>query len=630
MATSSTKTEPEENVQGTDERILEWEKKLRVCESEYQPILAEIEDNYEAYKGTRAIKNSKGSNSKQDKTTVRKVTFELVEAQVDVNIPQPKVISRRGNYDRAQVIEYYLKNELERLPFEEMNDEQCRTTPIAGGSLFMVEWDNSVRTRNTIGNLVVKHIQPSEFVPQRGVYKIQEMDYCFLKLLQSKDSILQKYGIDVRSEDNTEADNDETNNDELVTHYYCFYRNEHGNISLFSWVDSTVVQDIDDYFARKERRCKKCDKSMNGISTCECGSTESKLVNLQNQKVKIPVIKTDPLTGAQTVAEEIVDVEHYVPKKFPFVVRKNVSETDRVLGGSDVEAIKDQQNDLNIYTNKIREKLLKGGSIVLVPESVNFKATNDEMKIQKIKTPAEKALFDVKNIQANVNNDMILLDKTYDIARQTIGITDSFQGRRDTTALSGKAKEFAAQQTAGRFESKRVMKEFAFGELFELMFQFLLAYSDEPRYYHFEDEEGNLKYKLFDKKLFLEKTKDGKYYYDDDFIFGNDESAMLSTNRRAMWEETRLNFTSGSYGDPKDLKTIVMFWQTMDALHYPGAKRALKFATERVEEQRAAQEAAAQAAGEAAEKDRAVKAFGEMNKGVANANKNIQQPVQNR
>jgi ribosomal protein S27AE len=614
------------SIKPTNDKINEWEKKLRNAIGFYQDITTEIDDNYEAYKGTRAIYNSKGQKANKDKTTVRKVTFELIESQIDVNIPQPKITSVNGNIDRAQIIEHYIKNELDRLPFEEMNDEQGRITPIAGASIFLVEWDNSIKTRNTIGKLTVKNIHPNEIVPQPGVYKIQDMDYIFMRLLQSKIEIKQRYGVDVTEEANTEPENDPTHNDELVTHYYVYYKNDEGYISLFSWVNNTVIQDIDNYFARKHKVCERCGAAKGEIDKCEqCGNTTFKLETLEKEKLTIPRMIVNSITNKQEIVDEEVEVPYYVPKKFPFVIRKNASELDNVLGNSDVSAIKDQQNDLNIYTTKIREKLLKGGSIVTLPKDLPFKANDDEMKIVRIDSPAQKDMIDVKSLQPNVANDIVLLDKTYDIARQTIGITDSFQGRRDNTALSGKAKEFAAQQTAGRLESKRIMKNFAFSQLFEVMFQFILAYADEPRKYHFQDDKGNIQYRVFDKRSFLDKDDNGKYYYDDEFIFAVDESAILSTNRRAMWEETRLNFTSGAYGDPRDLQTIAMFWQMMDSLHYPGAKQALQFASQRVEQQRQTAEQQQVLAAQQAGNQMAVDALGKMNKNQKQAaNKTVQ------
>ena len=51
---------------------------------------------------------------------------------------------------------------------------------------FLVEWDNSVRTRNTIGKEKISNIHPTEVVPQPGMFKLDQMDYWFLRLLQTK------------------------------------------------------------------------------------------------------------------------------------------------------------------------------------------------------------------------------------------------------------------------------------------------------------------------------------------------------------------------------------------------------------------------------------------------------------
>lgn len=578
------KSKTTEPIVERNKKIDEWEKKLTTAKSHYEGIVADIDDNFEAYKGTRPIYNSKGVKAK-DVSSSRKVTFELVETQVDTMIPQPKVTSVNGNYDRAQIIEHYLKNELDRLPFEEINDEQARMTAIAGASIFLVEWNNSLRTRNTIGKLVVKNIDPREIIPQPGVTKLQDMDYIFMELLQTKQEIQQRYGVDVSTEENTNS-NDETYNDELVTHRFVYYKNEDGYISLFSWVGNIVVQDIDNYFARKVKVCTSCGTPKGESDKCEvCGKTKFTLKTLTEEKLIIPSQTIDPNTNQPVVTQQEITINYYVPKRYPFVIYKNASDIDSLLGTSDVQVIKDQQNDLNIFNDKIKEKLLKGGSLITLPEDLKFTANNEELKIVRVKTPAQLGMIKAEPLQPSINNDIIILDRTYEYARQTIGVTDSYQGRKDSSALSGKAKEFAAQQTAGRFESKRTMKNFAYSQLFEIMFQFILAYADEPRSYHFEGQDGKLLYKMFDKRSFINQSDNGDYYYDDEFIFACDDSAALSTNRKAMWEETRLNFTSGAYGNPQDLQTIQMFWQMMDSLHYPGSKEALSFAAQRVQQQ---------------------------------------------
>ena len=126
------------------------------------------------------------------------------------------------------------------------------------------------------------------------------------------------------------------------------------------------------------------------------------------------------------------------------------------------------------------------------------------------------------------------------------------------------------------------------------------------------------------KSDYLENLEEcyGKYYYDDEFIFATDVSATLSTDRKAMWEETRLNFTSGAYGNPQDIQTIVMFWQMMDALHYPGAKQALQFSVRRAEQQQMLAQQQQQQSAIENEQKLAIDALGKMNKAPQLQNQN--------
>lgn len=178
-----------------------------------------------------------------------------------------------------------------------------------------------------------------------------------------------------------------------------------------------------------------------------------------------------------------------------------------------------------------------------------------------------------------------MLGGAYEEARQAIGITDSFQGRRDETATSGKAKEFAAQQSAGRLESKRVMKEAFYQQLFEAIFKFKLAYADEPRPIIAHDDRGNEVYEIFDRYDFLMRDAAGAWYWLDEFIFDVDSSAPLAKDREAMWQEARMNFQQGAYGDPTQPTTLAFFWGIMEELHYPLAGSAKKYAEQLIVQQ---------------------------------------------
>ena len=558
----------------TRNKLSNWQEIFYECKSDYEQDLLNMKDNEEAYLGTRKIKSPSGKNAKKQTANVRKMVYELIESQVDSNVPMPKVTSLTGKEDRALMIEAVIRNELDRLDTEEFIDEQARLTPMLGGSVFYLEWDNSIKTPYSIGGLKIKNIHPSQLIPQQGIYKIDEMDYLFLTFEQSKLYVEQTYGVSV---DKEADESDENPQDHMCTHIFCYYKNDKGGIGLFSWVGDTVVQDFDDYFARQEEACVKCGKVRDlNTDKCKCGSTKFEMRKKDKQSFDIEKMITDPVTGQQILTTETIEVDYYVPKTYPIVIHKNIAIVNKLLGLPDTDMIKDQQNDASIYLAKIREKTLKAGSIVTIGKDTDFEADDEEMKLIRFNNPAEQSMFNVHNLQGNVATDLDLLELNYLMSRQTLGITDSFQGRKDATATSGKGKEIAVAQTKGRLESKSKMKDFAFSQLYEKMFKFILAYTDEQVPYVNEKSDGTKEYKWFDKKFFIDTTKEGEYYYDDMFTFAVDVAGTLANDRQAMWQETRSNFESGAYGDPTALDTLIMYWTTMNKLHYPCAPDALK------------------------------------------------------
>ena len=190
---------------------------------------------------------------------------------------------------------------------------------------------------------------------------------------------------------------------------------------------------------------------------------------------------------------------------------------------------------------------------------------------------ADKEMISQVDLTCDISQELAFLAKVYEEARETLGITDSFQGRTDSTATSKVAKEFAAKQSAGRLESKRQMKNFAYSKLFEILFKFKLAYADEPRPVLATDAEGNRVYEEFDRFDFLRQDDSGALYWNDDFTFSVDASSPLASNREAMWQETRMNLESGAFGDPASLETLILFWSKMEMLHYPGAGETKRY-----------------------------------------------------
>ena len=575
-----------------------WQARLQRNESAYSHRLAAMDERERIYKGSRKIDKRVIGDYTDEAAHVRNLTAEIIEAQVNSAIPQPKVTAMRQEDEyKAKLIEDMLRNELNRLPMEQLNDQQERTVPIQGGGMFLVEWDNTQRSHTTVGELVVSLLHPKQVIPQDGVYtSIEDMDYIILKMPQTKEYIKRRYGVDVKSETEQEPDvKSEANQspaDDMVTQYIAYYRNSKGGIGLYSWVCDTELEDIDDYQARRVKRCKQSGeaKPLEGNVCPKCGAKEWTSEMQEYETLTQPVVQSDgnvimPYYVMADGSMIPTMIPYYKPDIYPIVLQKNVSIFGEFLGDSDVDKIKDQQNTANRIETKIVEKLVKSGSYLVLPDEAVIRADAEDMKVIRPGSAASAQLISVKDMEGNITQDLTYLAQVYEEARQIIGITDSFQGRKDTTATSGVAKEFSAAQAAGRLESKRVMKDAAYAQLFEAMFKFKLAYADEPRPVTSRDLQGNTTYEEFNRYDFLEQDVTGEWYWNDQFLFSCDTSTPLANNREAMWRETRENLQTGAFGDPTDVRTLILFWTKMELLHYPGAADTKAFLEQRLQEQ---------------------------------------------
>jgi hypothetical protein len=161
----------------------------------------------------------------------------------------------------------------------------------------------------------------------------------------------------------------------------------------------------------------------------------------------------------------------------------------------------------------------------------------------------------------------------YRMAQSTIGITDTYQGKPDTTADSGIAKKLQINQAAGRMQSKAFNKNKAYKELFEIMFEFKLAFYDEIRPFLAKDQDGNDTYGEFNKYDFLMQDDAGMWYYNVDFLFSADNGDSLFRDKMWIMEDAKADFTSNATDK-------VQYWTIKERLGYPGAAEIKKQAQE--------------------------------------------------
>lgn len=630
----------------------------------YETARAAMEEEYanmekwlDQYRGSKEIDCDYGPA--MNASYVRNITYELIESQVSSYIPTPSVspqIWSEKNERNAKSVETMLKNARDRLPFEEQNDIDERYSPIYGGSVWFVEWDESIVKHNTVGDLRVTCIPPNRFVGQPHIYSVQDLEYCFITFETTKEDIVRRYGVDREILESTFTE--EGDNDETATLYVCYYKDEEGNVCEYVWSGDAELKDVEDYYARKRTVCQLCGERKE-LCRCEASGKKPKF-ELQNEEYEeldedivlsdgsklskvTPKIEDgrvvtkkvmggyiDPtgavsmesvggmLLPAQSSVEEPVMVPtripYYKPSLLPVVIRKNTSAEKKLFGQSDCEFIRPQQQAINKLESRIMEKLIRGGVYPVLPDDAEFAFDNSILERALRCTRENANLFNKLDLSADISKDVGMADRIYDQAKRILGISDSFQGQHDGSAQSGVAKQLQIQQSAGRLASKRQLKNAAYADIDRIAFQFMLAYADEPRPATYIDAYGRRQNSTFNRYDFVEMDAAGNYYYNDEYLFSADASADVEKDRGFLWNEARANFQSGAYGDPSLPQTLLIFWLNMEKAHYPGAHENVVRIQEEIARQAQMEQLQAQAQ-EAATQNAALKEELEVRRG---------------
>lgn len=561
------------------------------------------------YKGDLEIDGSTVSA-----TTNRNITYELVESQFSSYIPTTAVSAEsysERNERNAKSIEKLLRNKRNKLPFERMNDIDERYAPIYGGSVWLVEWDDSIKTHTTVGDIKVSVLSPTHFVGQPYIYDVDDMEYCFISFETTKEDLVRKYGVDVESADETESESG-GEQDETATVVVCYYKDEDDKICQYIWSGDVELLDIEDYYSRKRYVCKNCGKRK---EICECDKPDYEMLDDEYEELDHDIVLSDGsvlyanspvMENGQVVMETqsqqgyladgsvamdevdgirvplMVDVQvpkmertkipYYTPTKFPIVIRKNTSQEDSLFGQSDCEFIRPQQQAINKLESRILAKSMKAGVYPTAPYDSAAQFDNGLYdNVIKVDQGNQK-LFGRIDLQVDLTQDTAQAERQYDQAKRILGITDSYVGQADSTAQSGKAKQIQVNQAAGRLDSKRRMKNAAYAEIDEIIFQYFLAYADEPRTVSYTDSMGRMQNATFNRYDFIERDENGEYYYNTSYLFSTDLTGDIEQSRETIWAENRSNFQNGCYGNPQNPETLLIFWQQMEKHHYPDAR----------------------------------------------------------
>ena len=312
---------------------LNKEARLEFFKDLYETSRMAAEDLYLAQ--NRAMEQYRGSfdidGSDEAATTIRNITYEIIESQISSDIPMPK--AEPSSYSEARnrnavAIERLLRSVRDKLPFETMNDIDERYTYIYGGSVWYVEWDNEEEHLGEIGGVKVHCISPRDFIPQPMVTSVADMEYCFIRFTTTRGELMRKYGVSEEKSHLAELDYERAGGGaegDTVNVIVSFYRDEEGDVGRYVFSGELVLSDLPKYYMRKGEICSVCERE---IDKCECPEAkivlgEIRLETIERELVLPSGVKIPPMTPNKIGEMRETKIPYYVPKLFPIVIRKN-------------------------------------------------------------------------------------------------------------------------------------------------------------------------------------------------------------------------------------------------------------------------------------------------------------------
>ncbi len=578
------------NTDAETELVQAWNQKYIIAEQEYQNSRLNsknVEKWRNAYFGDFYRLDGEGNESTTKMKALKKMSYELVESKIISLMPGPKMSPRY--YSDIVVVnatEALINHEIDKMLSEEVHDESEHSCLIDGTTWLKVEWDPFDNTNERSGMPKVLNCPVDTVFPQPGIADYKKLEYIFEKKKLTLATVIDLYNRQVTPDNGTD----------LLDIIEVYYLNKDRVVGHLVYVENnlTVLTNDIEWGMRKLRVCNKCTSKVGVALECPvCGGTEfhyipaakeilsEDLVYIEN-KFRSGDSDKQEADSEQANTDKIIpkstEVLHYLVRQLPFVPKRTIKVPREIYGISEVQLGLEAQDSVNKLLNKAEKKSAMSKTYVTKLKDTNINDTDEEITFVEIESAQEGQAIQVKQVQSDIIGELTMVGVLYENAKSTLGVTDTDQGKQDNTAISGKAKEAQLTASAQRQSSSKTQRNTAYAGVYELIFKYLLAYSDEERAFVALLPDGTYREQIWSKYMFLAKNDKGEMYYRDDFAWSVDSVAYITKDRELMWQmidRDFLNGTTGSGIDPQ--RSLLLYWHMKDQQGYPTAKFAIKF-----------------------------------------------------
>lgn len=573
--------------------VTRWNEKFQVAKEEYESSRLnskEVAKWRNAYMGVFYKLDATGNETQTKMKPLRKVAYELVESKLISLMPGPRMNPRyHSDISVVNATEALINYEIDRMLSEEVHDESEHSCLIDGTTWLKVEWDPFDNTNERSGMPKVLNCPVDTVYPQPGVFDYKQLEYIFEIKQLTLATIIDLYDRQVSTNDNSD----------LITIVEVYYLNRNRVVGhLVFTKDKLIVLSNDvEWGMRKLRTCAKCHSIVPVVETCpSCGGTTftyrgvteeilaDDLVYVENKfrsgESEDPSADDTKANTTKTIPQG-TKIPYYLVRQLPFVPKRTTKVPRDIYGISEVGLALENQDSINKLLNKAESKSSKSKTYVTKLKDTWITDDDAEVTFIEIDSFQEGQAIQVSQVVSDIAGELAMVNVLYGNTKSTQGVTDTDQGKTDNTAISGKAKETQISQSAQRQSSSKTQRNTAYAGVYELIFKYLLAYSDEERSFVALLPDGSYREEIWSKYMFLAKNSQGDLYYRDDFAWSVDSVAYITKDRELMWQmidRDFLNGTTGSELDPQ--RSLLLYWHMKDQQGYPLAKFAIKFLEE--------------------------------------------------
>lgn len=556
-------------------KLEEWKKRLQEAMEEHETFRAECATYDALYGGTKQIRPLGGTDiyvsdrypeadSPEPARQVVNLCFQLIESQIDINLPVPAVepTEEEDEAERRNMIEGQLSYMAGDTTLRRINSENERIVKKNGLAYFKVGFNPDFKAHTYRGRIETTNPHPGNIVLQPGVTKIRDMDYLFHIENRTIDYICRQYGEEYREEIEAESleygqldyfnsgtdsySNEKTKKLSIVE---AWYKDKDGDVGVLTWVGDIILRDQPKFFYKRDESGEVIEYDEIDISQLD--------------------------EAGNPIGTETVQVRCHTPNYFPFVPWYNIPREKSARGLADPYIIYDQQEGIKKLMSIEEERQVNGTTTIFVRKGSGAagKITNSVGKIIETEDPVNDVV--TKDLKTPDNSLKDLYYIYVQAAKDALGITEASQGRTDRgKELSGRALEILAANTQGRLGVKADEKDIAYTELYRMWYDFLLAFADHRMPYRTDGKDNRPIYGYWDKSKLIKQDDAGEWYYPEFDIFVQAESALPKDKRFIL----DLANQAGPRIDN------IEYWMLMESIGVPNASAILEMEQQKLQQ----------------------------------------------